>query len=300
MHQGSFEVGVQIFYRYFCHPSVEFNGKWHDTTVKIDYQSSLADRRNMSLPLLIVDSGSGGFSLLDEIRLQIPELSFTYAADYAGCPYGDRDSTDIMKRVFSLVDAVQSSRTHGMLLVACNTASTLILEHLRHRYTIPVVGVVPSVKPAFERYPRGKILLLATPHTVDGKYLEGLVSKHSGGTKLYRYGNTDLVRLAEKSLTIGTDSSEVEEVLAPLEQRSFDAVVLGCTHFSLIKDQLQDIFKGAELIDSAKGIASRIDAVAKGSLARGNEQILYVTSQETPSIDYLRSLGFLDKNLIEL
>ena len=116
MHHGSFEVSVQIFYRYFFHPSVEFNGTSHDTKVKIGYQSSLADKSNMSLPLLIVDSGSGGFSLLDEIRLKIPQLSFTYAADYAGCPYGDRDSADIMKRVFSLVDAIQSNRTHGMLL----------------------------------------------------------------------------------------------------------------------------------------------------------------------------------------
>ena len=120
--------------------------------------------------------------MLDAIQAKIPKLSFTYAADYAGCPYGDRDSADITERVLSLVDAVQSRKIHGMILVACNTASTLILDRLRNRYTMPVVGVVPAVKPAFERYPGGKILLLATPQTVEGDYLEGLVSKYSHGT----------------------------------------------------------------------------------------------------------------------
>ena len=103
----------------------------------------------MSLPLLIVDSGSGGFSLLDAIHAKMPKLSYTYAADYGGCPYGDRDSADIIERMLCLVDAVQSRETHGMILVACNTASTLILDRLRNRYTVPVVGVVPAVKPAF-------------------------------------------------------------------------------------------------------------------------------------------------------
>ena len=292
--------GLAVIPGYFCQLLVQFDRTLHDTRVKIQYQLLLADKLNMSLPLLIVDSGSGGFSLLEAIQSKIPKLSLTYAADYAGCPYGDRDPMDIIERVISLVDAVQSLRAHGMLLVACNTASTVILDHLRQRYTMPIVGVVPAVKPAFERYPGGKILLLATPQTVDGEYLEELVSKYSGGTNLCRYGNTDLVCLTERFLAGGTQSSEFYDVLAPLGGRSFDAVVLGCTHFSLIKTQLQEIFLGAELIDSAKSVASRVDSVAKGSLARDDERILYVTSKETPSIDYLRSLGFPDKNLIEL
>ena len=254
----------------------------------------------MSLPLLIVDSGSGGFSLLDAIQAKIPNLSFTYAADYAGCPYGDRDSADITERVLSLVDAVQSRKIHGMILVACNTASTLVLDRLRNRYTMPVVGVVPAVKPAFERYPGGKILLLATPKTVEGDYLEGLVSKYSHGTDLERYGSTELVRLAENFLSDRTNVFEFKEALAPLDQQSFDAVVLGCTHFSLVKNQLQEIFRDAELIDSANSIASRIASVAKGSLAEGNERVLYVTSEETPPLDYLKSLGFSKKNMIDL
>ena len=238
--------------------------------------------------------------MLDAIQAKIPNLSFTYAADYAGCPYGDRDSADITERVLSLVDAVQSRKIHGMILVACNTASTLILDRLRNRYTMPVVGVVPAVKPAFERYPGGKILLLATPKTVEGDYLEGLVSKYSHGTDLERYGSTELVRLAENFLSDRTNVFEFKEALAPLDQQSFDAVVLGCTHFSLVKNQLQEIFRDAELIDSANSIASRIASVAKGSLAEGNERVLYVTSEETPPLDYLKSLGFSKKNMIDL
>ena len=238
--------------------------------------------------------------MLDAIHAKMPKLSYTYAADYGGCPYGDRDSADIIERMLCLVDAVQSRETHGMILVACNTASTLILDRLRNRYTVPVVGVVPAVKPAFERYQGGKILLLATPQTVDGDYLEGLVKKYSYGTNLERYGSTELVRLTEKFLSDRTDSVDFKEALTPLDQKSFDAVVLGCTHFSLVKNQLQEIFRDAELIDSAESIASRIDLVAQGSLAAGNERVLYVTSEETPPLDYLKSIGFSSRNMIEL
>jgi photosystem II P680 reaction center D1 protein len=198
----------------------------------------------MPRPLLLVDSGSGGFSVLEVIQQRLSGVSYTYAADYAGCPYGDRSVEQIVSRVMALVKTVQSRRQHGLIVVACNTASTLLLDHLRIEYSIPVVGVVPAIKPACASHPGGNVLLLATPQTAHGAYLDRLESQFSNGAHVQRFGSTELVRLAEQSLHSGEDINAVAAALGPLVATQFDAVVLGCTHFPLLKTSLQRIFSG--------------------------------------------------------
>lgn len=241
----------------------------------------------MSRPLLLVDSGSGGFSVLDAIRARLPDLSYSYAADYAGCPYGDLDIEQIIMRVLSLVRAAQEQRQHGLIVVACNTASTLMLEHLRDEYAIPVVGVVPAIKPACAAYPGGKVLLLATPQTAHGAYLDHLESQFANGASIDRFASTELVRLAEESLHRDQQMSAIAVAMAPVSGQRYDAVVLGCTHFPLLRSSLQQVFAGAELIDSSGGIAARVVSLGSGLLEFGADNAFYVTAQLAPPRNFL-------------
>lgn len=254
----------------------------------------------MPRPLLLVDSGSGGFSVLEAIQRRLPGVSFTYAADYAGCPYGDRSVEQIVSRVMALVKTAQSLRQHGLIVVACNTASTLLLDHLRVEYAIPVVGVVPAIKPACASYPGGNVLLLATPQTAHGAYLDGLESQFSNGANVQRFGSTELVRLAEQSLHSDEDISAVTAVLGPLGATEFDAVVLGCTHFPLLRTSLQRVFSGAELIDSSKGIAERVAALAENRLDYSGDNAFYVTAQFGPPQAFLERYGLNEARCIPL
>lgn len=254
----------------------------------------------MRRPLLIVDSGSGGFTVLDAIRERLPGLSYSYAADYAGCPYGERSPEEIMRRTMALVNAAQARRQHGMIVIACNTASTQILPQLRDVYSIPVVGVVPAIKPACERYPMGTLLLLATPQTVQGDYLDDLVARFSQGVRLDRYGSTDLVRLAEASLHVPPTLKDVARVLSSVPAKSYDAVILGCTHFPLLKVPLKLFFGDAELIDSAQGIASRVFTLDEDRLSFNAENAFYVTQRSGPPSSFFVRYALPDPDLVEL
>jgi glutamate racemase len=254
----------------------------------------------MPRPLLLVDSGSGGFSVLEVIQQRLSGVSYTYAADYAGCPYGDRSVEQIVSRVMALVKTVQSRRQHGLIVVACNTASTLLLDHLRIEYSIPVVGVVPAIKPACASHPGGNVLLLATPQTAHGAYLDRLESQFSNGAHVQRFGSTELVRLAEQSLHSGEDISAVAAALGPLGAKQFDAVVLGCTHFPLLKTSLQRIFSGAEIVDSSRGIAERVAALAENRLDYSGDNAFYVTAQFGPPQEFLERYGLSEARCIPL
>ena len=254
----------------------------------------------MARPLLIIDSGSGGFTILKAILTKIPDLSYTYSADYAGYPYGNRGAEEIVSRVKRLVSASQNQRDHAMIVVACNTASTFTLPVLRRTYDIPIVGVVPAIKPACERYPRGKILLLATPSTVEGSYIDNLVERYATGVSLHRFGSVDLVRVAEDSLHKGEQINLVRLVVGCKAGLRYDAIVLGCTHFPLIATSLREIFNGADLIDSASGIAERVQTLRGDYLCQSASRRFFATKDSSPPVAFLRQFGLSKPQILRM
>ncbi|OCA56888.1 glutamate racemase [Photorhabdus namnaonensis] len=211
--------------------------------------------------VLVFDSGVGGLSIYQEIRQLLPELHYIYVFDNEAFPYGEKSEEFIVERVVQIVAAVQQKHPLAIVVIACNTASTVSLPALRERFSFPVVGVVPAIKPAAKLTRNGVVGLLATRATVNRSYTKELIEKFATGCKIESIGSAELVELAEAKLHGGKVSSDIlKKILKPWlgMKEPPDTVVLGCTHFPLLAEELVQILPdGTHLIDSGAAIARR-------------------------------------------
>ncbi|WP_449758377.1 glutamate racemase [Erwinia persicina] len=211
--------------------------------------------------VLVFDSGVGGLSVYDEIRKLLPDLHYLYAFDNVAFPYGEKSEAFIVERVVAIVEAVTRRYPLALVVIACNSASTVTLPALRERFAFPVVGVVPAIKPAARLTRNGVVGLLATRGTVKRPYTHELVARFGSECKTEMLGSAELVELAEAKLhgqSVSID--DVKRILQPWlrMQEPPDTVVLGCTHFPLISEELQQVLpEGTRLIDSGAAIARR-------------------------------------------
>jgi glutamate racemase len=211
--------------------------------------------------VLVFDSGVGGLSVYDEVRQLLPDLHYLYAFDNAGFPYGEKSETFIVERVVAIVEAITRRYPLSLVIIACNTASTVSLPALRERFVFPVVGVVPAIKPAARLTRNGVVGLLATRATVRRPYTHELVAQFAGSCNIEMLGSAELVELAEAKLhgaEVALD--EVRRIVQPWLRMAEppDTVVLGCTHFPLLREELQQVLpEGTRLIDSGAAIARR-------------------------------------------
>ncbi|MBM7071128.1 glutamate racemase [Shewanella sp. 202IG2-18] len=214
----------------------------------------------MTDPILVFDSGIGGLSVLSEIRKQLPQQDFIYLFDNARLPYGELEEADLKNGAIRLiVDLVEKHRAK-MAVIACNTASTIILPELRECLSIPVVGVVPAIKPASEQTQTQHIAVIATPATIKRDYTKNLIDTFASNCKVELLASSELVRLAEQKLSGGEIlQSEVRKIVKPIVNTNVDTLVLGCTHFPLLKEELNlALNKRVKLLDSGTAIAKRI------------------------------------------
>ncbi|MFE8100393.1 glutamate racemase [Brenneria goodwinii] len=211
--------------------------------------------------VLVFDSGVGGLSVYDEIRQLLPDLHYIYAFDNEAFPYGEKPQQFIIERVLKIVTAIQQRHRLALAVIACNTASTISLPALRERFTFPVVGVVPAVKPAAKLTRNGVVGLLATRATVQRPYTHELIARFANDCQILLLGSSELVELAEAKLQGENISTEdLQKVLRPWLRlpEPPDTVVLGCTHFPLLADELHSALpSGTRLVDSGAAIARR-------------------------------------------
>ncbi|MBY5948641.1 glutamate racemase [Photobacterium rosenbergii] len=209
--------------------------------------------------VLIFDSGVGGLSVYQEIYAQLPNVQYIYAFDDAAFPYGELPEGELIARTRHIVSLLVERHSVDLVVVACNTASTIVLPTLRDVLSIPVVGVVPAIKPAATLSQRKVIGLLATPATVQREYTELLISQFASHCQVLRIGSTRLVEMAEQKLRGQTISiTELEAILQPWRNR-VDCIVLGCTHFPLIRDEITQALDGdVTIVDSGRAIANRV------------------------------------------
>lgn len=214
-------------------------------------------------PILVVDSGVGGLSIQAHIQRRLPWVPCLYVADSAAFPYGTKSEDEVLWRVVSLVETLVGIHRPALVVIACNTASTLVLPHLRARLNIPVVGVVPAIKTAAALSQTRQIGLLATPATVRRDYTLRLIEEFAGDCQVVRVGSGDLVHLAEAYVQGREPSPEqLGEILAPFFQEGLavDAIVLGCTHFPLLRPVLEKaVPKPVRWVDSGEAIARRVE-----------------------------------------
>lgn len=214
--------------------------------------------------VLLFDSGLGGISVADEIQALLPGVELVYFADNAYFPYGSREASALLRRVRDLVLQLQAHYQPDIIVLACNTASTLVLAELRHHTATPIVGVVPAVKPAAETTSSGVIGLLATPGTVLRDYTAELIREFAGHCEVISVGSSELAAMAEgKMHGTAVTTNTLQEILAPFHRHpragELDTIVLACTHFPLLREELQQAF-GREIrwLDSGAAIARRV------------------------------------------
>ena len=171
----------------------------------------------MSGPILIFDSGVGGLSVAHALRQHYPSAALCYACDNAWLPYGLRDDTTLAERIVTVCQAAVTACQASVLVVACNTASTLALEGLRQALSIPVIGTVPAIKPAAQLSATRHIGLLATTATVNRPYTQGLIDSFASDCRVTKIAADALVTEAEAWLAgVPLDMSRVQQALTPL------------------------------------------------------------------------------------
>ena len=216
-----------------------------------------------SAPLLFFDSGVGGLSVLEPTRELLPDAPIVYAADTAAFPYGKRSEAEIASRVPALLGRLIERFHPRLAVIACNTASTIALEHVRSALDLPVVGTVPAIKPAAEISRTRVIGVLGTEATVRQPYVDDLAARFASDCTIIRHGSPELVELAEAKLAgdaVGIEA--VKAAVRPLFDAAngarIDTVVLACTHFPLLQDELEAAYPDVGFIDGGQGIARRI------------------------------------------
>jgi glutamate racemase len=216
-----------------------------------------------SRPLLIFDSGVGGLSVLRPIRELIPAAPIVYVADSAGYPYGTRSPAEIEARVPALLGRLVERLDPELIVIACNTASTIALDAVRAALDLPIVGTVPAIKPAAERSRSRVIGVLGTEATVRQPYVDRLSQEFASDCSVLRHGSAELVDLAEAKLRgEPTDPGAYRAILHGLLDQPhgerMDTVVLACTHFRLVGEELQEAApRPLDFVDGSQGIARR-------------------------------------------
>lgn len=213
--------------------------------------------------VLIFDSGVGGLSVYDHIIKLTPTIKCHYLFDNAYFPYGELGADQLTKRLIQLLGDFMLQHPIDLVVIACNTASTIALQSLRQHFSVPIVGVVPAIKPAALATRNNVIGLLATPATIEQPYITTLINKFALDKTVLRIGSTELVKLAEAKLAGKNVSLLIlKEILKPwLKNTSAmpDTLVLGCTHFPLLKNEISACFdRPICLVDSGSAVAQRV------------------------------------------
>jgi glutamate racemase len=217
--------------------------------------------------ILVFDSGLGGLTVLREVVKARADAHFLYVADDAFFPYGHHSEEEIIARVVPLIGELISAHRPDLIVIACNTASTLVMSHLRERYSLPFVGTVPAIKPACAASKTKRVSVLGTKGTVKREYTHALIRDFAQGCEVTLVGSAELAALAETALS-GGDVSD-EDILAELKpcfvgaeqdpSRRTDIVVLACTHYPLLLDRLNRLAPWpVDWIDPAPAIARRV------------------------------------------
>ena len=244
-----------------------------------------------SSPILLFDSGLGGLSVLAQLRKILPDAPIIYAADTAGLPYGEKTEAEIAARVAGLLGRMSERFAPRLACIACNTASTIALGMVRDVLHIPIVGTVPAIKPAAALTKTGTIGLLGTAATIRQAYVDDLEARFANGNRLIRHAAPALVGAAETKLRGGRpDDAVFAEAVAGLRNQAggehIDTVVLACTHFPLLEQELRAAMgPDVKFVDGAHGIASRIASLTLGQeFAAGSAARAIVTGEIDPSL----------------
>ena len=220
-------------------------------------------------PILFFDSGVGGLSVVAPTRALLPHAPMVYAADSAGFPYGTKSEAEIAARVPALLGRLAERYRPRLIVIACNTASTIALPAVRAALDLPIVGTVPAVKPAAAMSATRAIGVLGTEATVRQAYVDDLAARFAGDCAVIRYGSARLVELAEAKLAGAPPppeevAAELDGLFRQPEGARIDVIVNACTHFPLLEEEMRAAAPHVRFVDGGPGIARRVAFLTQG------------------------------------
>lgn len=250
--------------------------------------------------IVIFDSGVGGLSIYRAVQAKNPNFDYVFVSDNAAFPYGTKSESALIDRVTQVLERVAERYAPDILVVACNTASTVMLPILRERFDFEVVGVVPAIKPAAAISQSRRIGLLATPATIERDYTNNLIEEFANDCEVFRVGSSELVEISEQKMRgLAPEPITISTILEPfVSAADLDVLVLACTHFPLLKNEIDDFFKmknmSVWLVDSSAGIANRVEQIGVGRKTKALAAIAVFTEEvDEPSlIEHITYLGF--------
>ncbi|PZO75206.1 MAG: glutamate racemase [Sphingomonas hengshuiensis] len=221
-------------------------------------------------PILFFDSGVGGLSVVDPTRALLPTAPIVYAADSAGFPYGTRTEDEIAARVPALLGRLVERYRPRLVVIACNTASTIALPVVRAALDVPVVGTVPAIRVAAQASTTRVIGVLGTEATVRQPYVDDLAARFAADCTVLRHGSAALVELAEAALAgtpppAGAVAAELAGLFDQPGGDRIDVIVNACTHFPLLADAMRALSPHIAFVDGGPGIARRIVSLTAGA-----------------------------------
>ncbi|MCA0434791.1 MAG: glutamate racemase [Proteobacteria bacterium] len=265
--------------------------------------------------ILLFDSGMGGLTVARAVAHQMPDAHLIYAADNAAFPYGAWKEKELVKRIVMVIGRLIELAQPDVVVVACNTASTIALAELRAVYAVPFVGTVPAIKPAAAQTRSNVIGVLATPGTVSREYTHSLIHTFAFHCKVFLHGAPRLAEIAEQKLRgHAIDMEELKREVAPVfrkrDGKQTDVVVLACTHYPLITAEIARVAPWAvTYIDPAPAIARRTaDIVEETPLkvadanvpAHGTVVLTSARGSASETLAAYASMGFPQHRVIDL
>jgi glutamate racemase len=213
--------------------------------------------------IIVFDSGLGGLTVYREVVAALPHARYLYVADDAFFPYGGRDEGALIARVLELMGGLIAAHRPDLVIIACNTASTLVLPQLRARFQVPFIGTVPAIKPACALSVSKRVSVLGTQATIAREYTRALIRDFANGADITLVGSGALASLAEAQLrgeavADAAIAAELAPCFVDTDGRRTDTVVLACTHYPLLLDRLTSLAPWpVRFIDPAQAIARR-------------------------------------------
>ncbi len=221
-------------------------------------------------PIGIFDSGVGGLSVWREIRKALPGESLIYFGDGLNCPYGRRQREEIVDFTIGAVEWLVEQGAK-LVVVACNTATAAAIDVVRARFDVPIVGMLPAVKPAAATTRTGVVAVLATDSSLSGEWLRQYIDEFAAGTEVIAAAGEGFVELVEDGLEESPEAiRKVSSVIEPLIERGADRLVLGCTHYPFLAPTIQKVIGSREvgIVDPSPAIARRVvQLLAENDLA---------------------------------
>lgn len=212
------------------------------------------------MPIGFFDSGVGGLSVLREAIKILPNEDFIYFGDSKNAPYGTKNVDEVKKLSFKAVEMLLKYNVKAVV-VACNTATSAAIEDLRSTYKdMPIIGIEPALKPAVQLKGSGKIVIMATTMTLAEKKFSNLMGKYKEMADIVPLPCPGLVEYIEKGIVEGEEINNfIRERFSGLKGEKIDAIVLGCTHYPFIKDELSKVFGDkVAIIDGSKGTVAQL------------------------------------------